>query len=223
MRPRRGRKFEITELILELRFIYEIALPSSPTSAPSCTTPTAAPYTGADATWPPHASHPRPIHPHAHWVTKTTPPWLCAHATRAPGISPCATPPTATHGDATSPSSRPGPNRPPHGLFCFASKTPGPINRSPRPSRANPPPFPVRPRHSRRRARTCRGAAYPPKHCPNGPRQSLNLAPLKLQSPTTLPLRCRSTAVGKNHRRRPCSSAASPNLAISRRAKTLQR
>ena len=174
-----------------------------------CARPTAAPY-AAGATWPPHASHPRPIHPHAHWITKTTPPWLCAHATRAPGISPCATPPTATHGDATSPSSRLGPNRPPHGLFCFALKTPRPINQSPRPSRANPPPFPVRPRHSRRRARARRGTAASDLHCPSEPRHHLPRPPLTLLDRKAPSQRRRSTAEAGSHRCRPPAPVEPP-------------
>ena len=50
MRPRRGRKFEITELILELRFIYETAPDGFSYLSPPCTTPTAALY-AAGATW----------------------------------------------------------------------------------------------------------------------------------------------------------------------------
>ena len=78
LRPRRGRKFEITELILELQFIYKTATDRFSYLSPHCTTPTAAPYAGADATWPP---------------TRRASAQNCSRAPGLRGTAPCWRPP----------------------------------------------------------------------------------------------------------------------------------
>ena len=89
MEPRRGRKFEITELILELRFIYETATASTPLSSHAVRTPATANRPGngrkrlrAPGLTPNRVALARP--------PLATLPWSLGRPPRRP---PCATPP----------------------------------------------------------------------------------------------------------------------------------
>ena len=89
MEPRRGRKFEITELILELRFIYETATASTPLSSHAVRTPATANRPGngrkglrAPGLAPNRVALARP--------PLATLPWSLGRPPRRP---PCATPP----------------------------------------------------------------------------------------------------------------------------------
>ena len=170
MRPRRGIKFEITELILELRFIYETAPDGFSYLSPPCTTPTAAPY-AAGATWPPMRRTPA----QTALERPRFAPWPSPLAARARGTRPRPPgrpprPPAPCDGRRRSLATRPRhPGRPPpaRSLQFALLPLPAPIKGVGLPLHART----ARPRHSLlRRAQALRGAASTAPHCLPRPR-----------------------------------------------------